>query len=108
MPTNGFSINPLKANLFGRGAESTARLQFPSVLQELDLDLTRGDLGFSKTVPPLGLGPPAIGALSHRFFFDWEGSPKPDYRKKWVPTYSKLSTAGPRGVGALPPIHMPR
>ena len=29
------------------------------------------------------LGPPAIGALSHRFFFGWEGSPtKIDYRKR--------------------------
>ena len=29
------------------------------------------------------LGPPAIGALSHRFFFGWEGSStKIDHRKK--------------------------
>ena len=31
----------------------------------------------------LELGPPAIGDLSHRFFYGWEGSPATiDYRKK--------------------------
>ena len=33
-------------------------------------------------------------------FFGWEGSPtKIDYRKKLVPTYSNLSTGGPRFFG---------
>ena len=45
---------------------------------------------------------PQPGALSHPVF-GWEGSPrlsKMDYRKKLVPTYSKLSTGGPRSPGA--------
>ena len=39
---------------------------------------------------------PAIGALSHRFFFAWEAFPtKNRLQKNRVPTYSILSTGGP-------------
>ena len=42
--------------------------------------------GGRKTRAPLSV--PQLGALSHRFFFGWEGSPtKIDYRKKQVPLF---------------------
>ena len=41
------------------------------------------------------LGPPIVPFLTP--FFGWEGSPtKIDYSKKLVPTYSSLSTGGPK------------